>query len=113
MAWQTARLGEIETQVRQRLRDLEAKQVEIAAWLQRREEASRRASASVVAIYARMRPEAAAAQLAAIDEAIASAILGKLPSRAAGVILNEMESGRAARLIRGMVAPDPASEKKS
>jgi flagellar motility protein MotE (MotC chaperone) len=114
LAYQTARLAEIEAQIRQRLAELEAKKTEYEAWLHKREDVLKQAAASVVAIYAKMRPDAAALQLAAMDDSVAAAILAKLSSRAAGAILNEMEAGRAARLTRAMAGPDaPPDEKKS
>ena len=112
LAYQTARLTEIEAQIRQRLSELESKKTEYEAWLRKREEIMKQAAASVVAIYARMRPDAAALQLAAMDDPVAAAILAKLPARAAGAILNEMEAGRAARLMRAMAGPDAAPDEK-
>ncbi len=112
IAFQTARLTEIETQIRQRLAELEAKKAEYEAWLRKRDEAMKQAADGVVAIYAKMRPEAAALQLAAMDDPVAAAILAKLPSRAAGAILNEMEPGRAARLTRVIADPDAAPDQK-
>ena len=72
-------------------------------------------------IYARMRPDAAAVQLAAMDEETASAVLTKLEPRTASLILNEMEPTQAARLtatISGAgkvapVAPQTAIEAKA
>jgi len=110
LTWQAARLQELEAKVRQRIEELEAKKAEFVAWMRKRDEAMRQASESVVAIYARMRPDSAAQQLAVMEDAMAAAVLAKLPSRAAGVILNEMESGRAARLTRVMVGPDSGQE---
>jgi flagellar motility protein MotE (MotC chaperone) len=112
LTWQTARLREVEAQVQQRLREIEAKTAELVAWMRKRDEAMRAATDSIVAIYARMRPDSAAQQLAAMEDAMAAAVLAKLPSRSAGVILNEMESGRAARLTRVMVGPDAGQDGK-
>ena len=53
-----------------------------------------------------MKPDAAASQFAAMDDAMAGAIIAKLPPQSASAILNEMEPARAAQLTRGMVAPD-------
>ncbi|MGO9673070.1 MAG: MotE family protein [Methylocella sp.] len=112
IAYQTARLTEIEAQIRQRLAELEAKKGEYEAWLRKRDEVMKQAADGIVAIYAKMRPDAAASQLAAMDDAIAAAILAKLPSRAAGAILGEMEAGRAARLTHAMTGPDAAADEK-
>lgn len=112
IGWQTAKLHDLEAQIRQRLQELEAKKAEYVTWMRKRDEAMRQATESIVAIYARMRPESAALQLAAMEDVMAAAILAKLPSRGAGVILNEMEAGRAARLTRAMVGPDTATDGK-
>lgn len=100
VAWQTAALLEIEARIETGLADLAAMRAEVEASLARREEHLRRAEEGIVAIYARMRPDAAAAQLAALDEQTASAVLSKLNPRQASAILNEMEPGRAAQLAR-------------
>ncbi len=109
IVWQTSKLIELEAQIRQRLGELEARQAEFAEWLRKREDALKQAAEGVVSIYAHMRPDAAALQLAAMDETIAAAILAKLSSKAAGAIFNEMEVGRAARLSRMMAGPDAAA----
>ncbi|ACK49013.1 conserved hypothetical protein [Methylocella silvestris BL2] len=113
IAWQTARLGELEAQIRRRLAELEAKKAEYESWLQKRDEMMKQAAEGVVMIYAKMRPEAAALQLAAMEEPLAAAILAKLPPRASSAILNEMEAARAARLTRSITGPDASTEKKS
>jgi len=112
IGWQTSRLLELEAQIRQRIAELDAKKAEYVAWLRKRDDALKQATESVVAIYARMRPEAAALQLASMDDAMAAAILTKLSSRVAGALLNEMEVGRAARLTRMMAGPDAAPDGK-
>jgi flagellar motility protein MotE (MotC chaperone) len=112
IGWQTSRLLELEAQIRQRIAELDAKKAEYVAWLRKRDEALKQATESVVAIYARMRPETAALQLAAMDDAMAAAILVKLSSRVAGALLNEMEVGRAARLTRMMAGPDATPDGK-
>ncbi len=66
----------------------------------------RQAAETVVTIYAKMRPDSAALQLAAMEDPVAAAILVKLPPRASSAILNEMEAGRAARLARSMAGSD-------
>ena len=66
----------------------------------------------VVAIYARMDPEAAARQIAALDDRLAAAILAKLKPAAASAILGEMEADRASRLA-GLIGSADGREKKS
>lgn len=112
IAWQKARLAELEAKIRQSLAELEAKQAENEAWLRKREDMMRQAADSVATIYAKMRPDSAALQLAAMDDPVAAAILFKLPPRASSAILNEMEVDRAARLARLMAGSDAGPDGK-
>lgn len=98
IAWQIKRLNDLDALIKQRIAQLDAKEAEARDWVNKREEMLRRAADDVVAIYAKMQPEAAASQLKAMDDASAVAILSKLNPRAASAILNEMEAGRAAKL---------------
>ncbi len=102
LAWQKKVLADIEQEIAKRVEQLEAKTAEYQRWLARRDEFSKKAQASVVTIYARMRPDAAAAQLVAMDEETAAAVLVKLDPRNASAILNEMEATQAARLTATM-----------
>jgi flagellar motility protein MotE (MotC chaperone) len=98
IAWQAETMRELEKQLADQVAALEAKRAEYEMWLKKREEFLRRAREDIVAIYARMRPDAAAGQLAGMDEDTAVAVLAKLSARNAGAILNEMEPARAAQL---------------
>jgi flagellar motility protein MotE (MotC chaperone) len=97
-AWQKKTLADLELEIAKRVELLEAKTAEYQKWLARRDEFSKKAQDSVVTIYARMKPDAAAAQLVAMDEETAAAILAKLDPRNASAILNDMEATHAARL---------------
>jgi flagellar motility protein MotE (MotC chaperone) len=110
LAWQAKRLEEMEASLRDRVAELEAKRAETADWLKRREDAQRKADESVVAIYAKMKPDAAAAQFSAMDETGAAAILSKLNPRAASTILNEIDATRAARIAAEMAGVGPRRE---
>jgi len=99
-AWQAQALLEIEARIAAQIDELARKRAEYEAWLERREAFLRQAEEGVIDIYARMRPDAAAAQLAAMDNETASAVIAKLNPRQASAILNEMEPGRAAMLTR-------------
>jgi flagellar motility protein MotE (MotC chaperone) len=112
IAWQAKKLTELDTQIKQRIADLEAKRAEFQDWLARREEALKKAEDGVVAIYSKMRPDAAALQLAAMDDATAAAVLVKLNPRAASAILNEMSAERAARLTNAMSGPPTNADGK-
>jgi flagellar motility protein MotE (MotC chaperone) len=98
IAWETKQLGELDAQVKQRLADLEKAEAAMQDWVAKRDAMLKSASDDLVAIYAKMQPETAATQIAAMDDQMAAAILGKLKAGAAGAILNEMEAERASRL---------------
>jgi flagellar motility protein MotE (MotC chaperone) len=112
IAWETRRLTELEGQIKQRIAELEKKEAETREWVSKRETLMNAASDDVVAIYGKMEPEAAAAQLASMDDAMAAAILGKLGAHAASAILNEMEAVKAGKLT-GVISGAAAAEKKS
>lgn len=98
LAWQKKTLADLELEIAKRVELLEAKTAEYQKWLARRDEFSKKAQENVVTIYSRMKPDAAAAQLVAMDEEMAAAVLTKLDPRNASAILNEMEATQAARL---------------
>lgn len=101
-AWQAKTISELEKEIDKRLAELDAKRAEYQQWAKEREEALAKASDHVVGIYAKMRAESAALQLAVLDDQIAAAVLSKLNVRTASAILNEMEPGRAAQLTKAM-----------
>lgn len=98
IAWETKQLGDLDAQVKQRLADLEKAEASVREWVAKRDAMLKSASDDLVAIYAKMQPETAATQIAAMDDQMAAAILGKLKAGAAGAILNEMEADRASKL---------------
>ena len=112
-AWQTRQINDLQTQLKQRIADLDAKQAELKQVLAQRDDVLKRARDNLVAIYAKMRPDAAAEQLSALDDAVAAAVLSQLNPRQSSAILNEVTSDRAVRLVNQMAAPVPADGKKS
>ena len=71
-AWQKKTLADMEQEIAKRIALLEEKTAEYQKWLARRDEFSKKANETVLRIYARMRPDAAAVQLAALDEETAA-----------------------------------------
>jgi flagellar motility protein MotE (MotC chaperone) len=98
IAWERKQLGDLDAQVKQRLADLEKAEASVQEWVAKRDAMLRSASDDLVAIYAKMQPETAATQIAAMDDQMAAAILSKLKAGTAGAILNEMEAERASKL---------------
>jgi flagellar motility protein MotE (MotC chaperone) len=111
-AWQRKTLLDLEQELAKRIAVLEAKTAEYQTWVVRRDEFVKKARDNLVLIYARMRPDAAAQQLMAMDEETAAAVLIKLDPRTASIILNEMDPAQAARLtgtIGGAARTAPSS----
>jgi len=105
--WQTKMLARLQEQLEQRIATLEEKRREYQAWLEERDKVLGEVEDHVVAIYARMRPDAAAAQIAGLEETKAIAVLYRLKPREASAILNEMEPGRAAQLTSALADKMP------
>lgn len=109
-AWQKKTIADLEQELAKRVAALEEKTAEYQKWLARRDEFSKKANETLLQIYSRMRPDAAAAQLASLDEETAASVLVKLEPRRASLILNEMETTQAVRLTAtisgaGKIAP--------
>ncbi|MGO4573374.1 MotE family protein [Microvirga sp. 2TAF3] len=96
-------LAKTEKEIEGRIKVLEAKRAEYEEWLARRNEFLAKADETMVSIYARMRPDAAAVQLANMHDDIAAAILTKLNPRVSSAVLNEMEPARAAQLTNVII----------
>jgi flagellar motility protein MotE (MotC chaperone) len=115
-AWQRKVIAGMEEELAKRIAALEEKTAELQKWLARRDEFSKKANETLLRIYARMKPDAAAVQLAALDEETAASLLVRLEPRAASLILNEMEPGQAVRLtatISGSGKYAPAAPSKN
>ena len=98
LAWQLKELQKAETLLRERIAEVEAKRAEYEKWMELRDDFLRKAEASVVEIYSRMKPEAAATQIAGMADETAAAVLAKLSPRSSSAIFNEMDTARAAHL---------------
>jgi flagellar motility protein MotE (MotC chaperone) len=97
-AWQKQTLLETEKKVEKSVEELNAKILEYQKWMARRDEFSRKAQASITDIYAKMKPDAAAQQLSALDEETAAAVLIKLSPKISSALMAEMDAKKAARL---------------
>ncbi|CUA85148.1 Flagellar motility protein MotE, a chaperone for MotC folding [Chelatococcus sambhunathii] len=114
-AWQMQTLSSLEKDIEQRIVQLEKKRAEYEEWLRRRNEFLKQADEGLVAIFSRMRPDAAAQQLASLKDEKAAAIIARLNPRISSAILNEMEPGRAAQLTGTLIdsAPRERAAEKS
>jgi flagellar motility protein MotE (MotC chaperone) len=108
-SWQSKKLVEVETRIKARIADLDAKQLELKAWLNRRDAIAKEAKETLVGIYAKMRPETAAAQIGALDDEMAAAVLAALTPRQASAIFNEITPPERAAKLAGLLASPAAS----
>jgi flagellar motility protein MotE (MotC chaperone) len=111
LAYQTKKLMELESRIKQQLDALEAEEARAREWVAKRDTLMKAASEDVVAIYAKMSAEAGAAQIATMDDPVAAGILSKLNPRVAGAILGEMDADRAAKLTSLMTGSGPEDNK--
>jgi flagellar motility protein MotE (MotC chaperone) len=111
-ALKDAELKAIAAEIDVKMKAMEEKRGEFEAWQKRREQFATLATDNLVDIYKKMRPAAAAERLAVLSTDLSASILMKLPSRQAGVILNEMEPDIVAAITAIMAASsqrkDPA-----
>ncbi|QPF93109.1 MotE family protein [Bradyrhizobium commune] len=98
LAWQIKELEKAESQLRERIAEVEAKRAEYEKWMALRDDFLKKAEAQVVEIYSRMKPDAAATQIAGMADETAAAVLAKLSPRNSSAIFNEMDTARAAHL---------------
>lgn len=110
-AWQRKQLTDLQTQLKQQTAELDAKQSEFKVVLARRDEMMKKANDTVIGLYAHMKADAAATQLAALDSEMAASILSQLNQRQATLILNEIPPEKAARLVTSIASV--GAEKKS
>lgn len=90
--------------VNERLAELEKRKADYQQWVQRREDFAKRATQSLVEIYAAMKPEASAARLSQLDPELAASLLLAIATRQSSAILNEMDEKTAAALTNIMAA---------
>ena len=107
-------LVDLEQQVRQRLVELEAKKAELQSLLDRHEALLHKADEALLDVYSHMRPEAAATQLANMDEETAASLLMRLKPKYASAVFNDMDAAHAATLVKKMssLASFARNEKK-
>lgn len=103
-ALQKAELESLREEIEMKMQILEEKRTELKEWAEKRESYSSAASESLVEVYAKMRPDAAAQRMEKLPGELSAALLSKLSARAAGTILNEMSADRAAMVTLIMSA---------
>jgi flagellar motility protein MotE (MotC chaperone) len=97
-AWQAKKIQDMEAALDKKAQQLAAMTEDYKRWLARRDEFSRKAHEKLVAFYSRMRPDAAAVQLATLDEEMAAAVVMKLETKVASQVMGEMDPEQAAKI---------------
>ncbi|MBI0163360.1 MotE family protein [Bartonella sp. M0283] len=101
---QSQQLQQLRMQIDDRIKVLEEKRQEYENWLNKRNEFLAKAQDSLVNIISKMRPDAAAAQLALVDDFAAAAIMLKLTPRISSAIMNELPPEKSANLTKVLVS---------
>ncbi len=112
-AWQARQLKDLEAELDQRVRDLDARIAAFKDAADRHDAILKRAADALLGIYAKMKPDAAAAQLSQLDDDMAAAVLAQLNPRQSSAILNEIAPDRAAHLVNAIANPLSPDGKKS
>lgn len=110
-AWQAKTISDMEKELEKRIAAIEERSVELKAWVEQREKFLKLANDGLVEIYSIMRADAAAPQLAAMNEVTAAAIIMKLPPKVAGAVLSEMEAEKAARMTATIAGAGRAAKR--
>lgn len=109
---QKEELTKLQAQVNDRIAVLEKRKTEYEDWLNKRNAFLKQAEAGLVDIYKKMKPDAAAEQMAMLDPNLVSAIIMKLKPAQAGLILAEMDPKKAAMITAIMsAASDPTTSR--
>lgn len=102
-------------QLQQKLQDetakLEQKRVEVEALIKQRDDEMKKARRELVDIYAKVKPDVAAVQLAMLPPETAASVIRQLKPQGASVIMNEMKPEVAAA-IAVLLAAQPAGDAK-
>lgn len=101
---QSQQLQQLRAQIDERIKVLEAKRQDYENWLNKRNEFLAKAQDSLVNIISKMRPDAAAAQLALVDDFAAASIILKLSPRVSSAIMNELPPEKSANLTKVLVS---------
>ena len=103
-------LNALKAEVEARIVALENKRAEVEAWQKKRDQFADLAGTSLVEIYSKMRPDAAAGRLEMLEPMLAAAIVLKMNRRRASVIMNEMSAEKAASITQVIAQSTAAKE---
>jgi flagellar motility protein MotE (MotC chaperone) len=109
---QKQELEKLRADIDGRIAEMDKRKAEYQDWLKRRDDFLKQAEAGLTDIYKKMKPDAAALQLQDVRPELAAAVIMRLGPRQSSLILNEMDSTKAAS-IAGIIASasDPNTSK--
>ncbi len=102
-ALEQKQLTELETEIGKQIDALEAKRKDYQEWLAERNRFLDSASTIIVDIYAKMKADAAAAQLVNLERDAAASVIARLKARQASEILSAMPPATAAEIANLIV----------
>jgi len=103
-------LEELERNISTRLEALETRKNELKTQIEKIDAFEQRVNESLVAFYTGMKPDAAAAHIAELEDDTAAALLLRLKTRISAKILNEMTAARGAALAKRIARQRPGGE---
>ncbi len=109
-ALQMKTLEDLQTEIDKKIAILEAKRAENEAFLKKKNETTMVAQKGLVDIYAKMKPDVAAAQFELLDIGTSVSILRQLNAGKASAILNEMKPPVAAAIALAMARSSKESK---
>jgi len=105
-------LETLRTQVDERITILEQKRQEYEIWLKKRDDFLGRTQDSFVGIISKMKPDAASAQLALVDDMTVAGLMLKLKPAIASTIMNELPAEKAANITHILASAQKLPDKK-
>ena len=103
-AIQREELEALKAEIADKIAVLEQRRAAFEEWAAKRERFAEAANEGLVAVYASMRPDAAAQRMEELPAELSAALLTKLKPRASAAILNEMSTRDAALITQIMAA---------
>jgi len=110
---QMQRLDAKKQEINERIEVLEQKRAEYENWLKKRDDFLEKTQNSFIAIMAKMKPDAAAEQLALSDDMVAASILLKLKAAQASAIMNALPAEKAANLTHILASAQKVPHEKA
>jgi len=105
-------LETLRTQVDERIKILEQKRQEYEVWLKKRDDFLAKTQDSFVDIISKMKPDAASAQLALVDDMTVAGLMLKLKPATASTIMNELPAEKAANITHILASAQKLPGKK-